>query len=109
MQLKVDGELVTIDGVGPDAPILTNASGGKQSASPYRADLLPPRACLAIARVLKQGVEKLGHDTWRAVPLRDHLNHALIHLFAFLAGDTQDDHLEHAACRLLMSLEAPRE
>ena len=34
-----------------------------------------------------------------------HLNKALIHIAAFLAGDTQDDHIGHACCRLQMALE----
>lgn len=94
-----------VDGVGPDAETVTNASGGKQSGSPYRCDLLPPLAALAVAKVLKSGADKYGAHNWHAIPTVDHLNHAMVHLFAALAGDTQDDHIEHAACRMLMSLE----
>lgn len=98
----------TIEGVGPDAPVVTNAQGGKQSDSPYRCDLLPPEAVLKVARVLKHGADKYGPNNWRKLSENDHLNHAIAHIFARLAGDTQDDHLEHAACRLLMALEAPK-
>jgi hypothetical protein len=94
-----------IEGVGKDAPIVVNEKGGKQSSSPYRMDLLPMRASLAVAKVLKYGADKYGDENWRNIPVRDHLNHALVHVASHLVGDTQDDHLEHAACRLLMALE----
>jgi hypothetical protein len=44
-------------------------------------------------------------DNWRQIPRVDHLNHALAHIHAHGAGDTQDDHLAHSACRLLFALE----
>lgn len=92
-------------GVGKDAPVIANEKGGKQSLTPYRCDLLPPRATLAVAEVLDHGARKYGSNNWHSIPVADHINHAMVHLFAFLSGDTQDDHLEHGACRLLMALE----
>lgn len=97
--------VATVAGVGKDAPTVVNERGAKQSASPYRCDLLPARAALAVAAVLRHGADKYGDNNWRGIPVADHLNHALTHLFAHLAGDEQDDHLEHAACRLLMALD----
>ncbi len=94
-----------IAGVGPDAPTITNESGAKQSALPYRCDLLPASATLAVAKVLGHGAAKYGANNWRGIPVEDHLNHALTHIFAHLAGDKSDDHLDHAACRMLMALE----
>lgn len=94
-----------VAGVGADAPTVTNDRGAKQSATLYRADLLPPAATLAVAGVLKHGADKYGEQNWRGIPVNDHLNHAMIHAFAYLAGDTTDDHLEHFACRALMALE----
>jgi hypothetical protein len=96
---------VAVAGVGKDAPTVENERGAKQSATLYRADLLPPAATLAVAAVLKHGAERYGEDNWRGIPVADHLNHALIHALAYLAGDAQDDHLEHFACRALMALE----
>jgi hypothetical protein len=95
-------------GVGPDAPTVTNAAGGKQSKTRYRCDLLPGRAVLAVAEVLSAGAEKYGPDNWRLIPVRDHVNHALTHLLAFVAGDRSDDHLSHAACRVLFALDLER-
>jgi hypothetical protein len=94
-----------VDGVGRNSPTTTNATGGRQSALPYRSDLFPPAAFLAVAKVLEGGARKYGERNWRLIPVGEHLNHALTHLFAFQAGDGSDDHLEHAACRIAMALE----
>jgi hypothetical protein len=97
-----------IKGVGKDEPIAINAAGGKQSASPFRCDLLPPHATLAVAEVLAHGAAKYGANNWHVIPVEDHLNHALVHIFADRAGDASDDHLEHAACRIMMALDQKR-
>lgn len=94
-----------VAGVGREEPTVTNERGARQSRLNYRCDLLPALASLAVSAVLHDGAAKYGADNWRGIPVRDHLNHALVHVFAFLAGDAQDDHLEHAACRALMALE----
>ena len=96
-------------GVGKDAPTTVNEAGGKQSDSPYRCDLLPAHAVLAVAAVLKHGADKYGENNWRKITVADNLNHAMTHIFAYLAGDEQDDHLEHAACRILFALDLKRE
>lgn len=83
----------------PDLPGFGPRAGGY----PYRCDLLPPRALLDVAAVLRDGSEKHGPDAWRALPVAGHVNHALAHLLAFLAGDTQEAHLAHAAARLLFA------
>lgn len=94
-----------LSGVSPNAPTTTLPNGAKQSASPYRLDLVPPLSLLDIATVLKHGADKYGVDNWRGIPVGDHINHALQHIYAFLAGDTQDNHLGHAACRMMMAHE----
>ena len=97
---------VMVDGVGPDAAVVTDPeTGAKQSAVTYRCDLLPPLASLRVASILHEGSSKYGDWNWFKIPPGDHLNHALIHIFAFLAGDKSDDHLGHAACRMLMAME----
>lgn len=88
-----------IDGVGPDAPTTTNERGGKQSHVPYRMDLIDGAALFAMAKVLAEGAEKYGANNWRAIAIEDHLNHLIIHAYAYLAGDTSDEHLAHALCR----------
>ncbi|GHV27071.1 hypothetical protein FACS18948_3860 [Clostridia bacterium] len=97
--------VVMIEGLSPDQPTVTNDAGGKQSELLYRFDLLPPQALFALARVVAEGERKYGSDNWKKIPARQHLHHAIAHCFAFLAGDTQDAHLAHAACRIMFALE----
>jgi hypothetical protein len=92
-------------GLGHDQPIKVNELGAKQSAIPHRCDLLPPLALLHEAKILAAGAVKYGVGNWKRIPVPDHLNHALTHLLAFLAGNAEDDHLGHATCRLLFALE----
>lgn len=90
----------------PDAPIATNEAGGKQSACDASlVTSFPNAALLAVGAVVKEGLERYAPDNWRLISRADHVNHALIHLHAWAAGDSQDDHLEHAACRILMAIE----
>lgn len=89
----------------PTAPTVTNEAGGKQSSLPYRCDLLPAKAVLEVSAVLCKGVEKYEPNNWRLISTQEHVNHAMTHILAFLAGDTQDKHLQHAACRMLMAVE----
>lgn len=94
-----------IPGVGPNAPTSILPNGAKQSASPYRLDLIPPLSLFDVATVLAYGATKYGVDNWRGISVEDHLNHALQHIYAFLAGDRQDNHLGHATCRMMMAHE----
>ena len=77
---------------------------GHQSPTYYRFDLLDAKAMFAIAENVAKGAEKYGEDDWRGIPIQDNINKALIHIYADLAGDTQDDHLTHAATRLIFAL-----
>jgi hypothetical protein len=95
----------SIPGVGPDAPTITNAAGGKQSATPYRCDLVPPAAYLRVAAILAEGARKYGDENWRNISFRDHINHALSHVAAYLAADRSDDHIGHAMCRMMFAFE----
>lgn len=56
-----------------------------------------------IAKILQEGAEKYEVNNWRLIPQEEHINHALIHLFAAKLGDTQDNHIDHALCRLMMA------
>jgi hypothetical protein len=94
-----------IPGVSKNEPVSVNQNGGRQSATPYRLDLLPARAVLEVGRVFAEGSAKHGIDNWRLISRAEQLNHALQHILAELAGDTQDEHLAHAAARLLMAIE----
>ncbi|GHU69860.1 hypothetical protein AGMMS49992_01220 [Clostridia bacterium] len=97
--------VVMIEGLSPDQPTVTNDAGGKQSELPYAFDMLPPQAVFALARVVAEGERKYGSDNWKKIPARQHLNHAIAHCFAFLAGDNTDSHLGHAITRLAFAIE----
>ena len=86
-----------------DAPTHTNAKGGKQSYIPTRFDLFDGNAMFAMAAVLHEGAEKYGEDNWRNIDINDHLNHLLMHTFAYLKGDDSDDHLSHIMCRAMFA------
>jgi len=92
-----------INGVA-DEEIVTNEANGKQSRLDYRFDLIDTKAIFRLANVLHTGEQRYGKDNWRKIDTDSHLNHATSHIYAYLAGDKQDDHLSHAFCRLMMAL-----
>lgn len=96
---------VKIEGIGPDAPIDINDEGGEISSLPYRFDLIPPEAAFSLAETFYKGIEKgYKENNWRLIDRNTLINHALSHIFAYLAGDKQDNHLNHALCRLAMAV-----
>jgi tagatose-1,6-bisphosphate aldolase non-catalytic subunit AgaZ/GatZ len=76
-----------------------------QSELPFAFDLLPPQAMFSMARVLAEGEHKYGPNNWKKIPVRQHLNHAIAHCFAYLAGDITDSHLSHAITRIAFAIE----
>ena len=89
------------------APASVNEKGGKQHHRPYRMQAIPPKAIMEVGKVRYIGFNELGYDdlNYKLIPLEDHIGRALTHLFAYLAGDNSNDHLSHAACRVLFALE----
>jgi hypothetical protein len=72
---------------------------------PFR--LLPWRAICFIGEMMEYflSIGKHGKDDWRRMPEQEHVDHADGHMALYDAGDDSEDHLAHAACRLLMALE----
>ena len=100
-----DPDVYRIDGMGKDVEREVTKTGGEHAAVPYRFDLIPPEAMFALAKVLHEGiVSGYTKDNWRKIDCNTHLNHALSHIFAHMAGDSQDDHLEHALTRVAMAV-----
>lgn len=90
--------------VDKDAPTKTNEKGGRQSHIPVRFDLIDAKALFAMAAVLHEGAEKYGEENWRLISVEEHLNHALMHAYAYLSGDSTDDHLSHFLCRATFAM-----
>lgn len=86
----------------------TFSTGAKSSKLDVRYDLIPIQGLRRVAKTCAEGAEKYGVDNWKkGIPTQVNLNHAINHIYLFLEGDTSEDHLAHAAWRLLaaMSLE----
>lgn len=90
--------------LGPESETVTNEQGGKQSRLDFRFDLFDPKAMFNLAGILDYGAKKYGVNNWKQIPRNDHLNHALVHIYAYLEGNRQDDHLGHAFCRLMFAI-----
>jgi len=71
---------------------------------PYEFIEIDPKAMFAMAKVMAEGLENHARGGWRKVPLEKHINNALSHIYAFLAGDGQDEHLAHALCRIMFAV-----
>lgn len=69
----------------------------------YHLEQDPTQRLVRIAKVLQYGADRYEPNNWRLIPQESHINHALIHILADIMGDTQDDHLDHALCRLMMA------
>lgn len=88
---------------GKDAPTVVNERGGGQSDIKTRFDLIDSKAIFAMARVLDEGAKKYGENNWRKIDVKDHLNHLIMHVYAYLDGDRSDDHLAHIMCRAMFA------
>lgn len=83
---------------------VVNENGGKQSKLNERFDLIPAISLKIVASILAYGAEKYGVNNWQLIDTQDHINHALAHLYNFLDGDRDEEHLGHAACRVLFAI-----
>lgn len=88
---------------GADAPTTYNEKGAGQSHVPARFDLVDGKAMFAMAAVLHEGAEKYGANNWRGISIDDHLNHLIMHAYAYLSGDRSDAHLSHIMCRAMFA------
>lgn len=88
-----------IEGVGKEVEQIDGIA-----AIPYDFTGIDPKAMFAMAKVMAEGLKNHERGGWRKVPLEKHLNNALSHIWAYLAGDKQDEHLSHALCRVMFAV-----
>lgn len=86
-------------------PTTTNGEGGLQSFIPETFTTMPLRALQALSQLSRLGDEKYGPHNWRKIPETDHIDHAFAHMLGHSLGDETEDHLVHAAWRLVAALE----
>jgi len=74
-------------------------------AEATRYDLISPIGLEAVARTCADGAAKYSAHNWeKGMPVADLLNHAIRHVYLYLAGDRSEDHLPHAAWGLLAAI-----
>jgi len=67
-----------------------------------RWDLIPFIGLFRLARTCAKGAARYGVGNWlRGIPIDNLLDHALRHLYMYIAGDRSEDHLAHAAWNIL--------
>lgn len=84
--------------------IIENEHGARQSKTEYLWTDFCPRALLRVAKLSHAGCVKYGPDNWKKISKYDHIGHAITHMFKYLAGCKDEDHLAHAAWRVLAAM-----
>lgn len=71
-----------------------------------RFDLLPPQAIRALAIHYQKGCEKYGERNWeKGIPVARFIDSAIRHIFQFLDGLDDENHLISAAWNILSAYE----
>lgn len=96
-----------MEGLDNNQPICENVSGGKQHQRSFKSEALFFKALLALSKLRYEACVVNGYadDNYKLISKKEHIGRALTHLFAYMSGDKSNDHLCHAACRVLMALE----
>ena len=79
--------------------------GGKRGVVAERYDLVPPIGIQQVAVAMAEGAARYGDLNWHGLPISNCTNHALKHIYQWIDGNRDEDHLGHAAANLLMAAE----
>ncbi len=94
--------------VGKVHPMNTHSfdSGAKRQELEPRFDLISPNALRRLAMTTAEGAKKYGEHNWRnGIPSSNLLNHAINHIYEYIAGDRSEDHLAHGLWELMAAIE----
>jgi len=70
-----------------------------------RCDLLPHSALLRVSRQMEGALAEHEERNWeRGIPMHSFLDSAMRHLFKYMDGQVDEDHLAAAATNVLMAL-----
>ncbi len=71
-----------------------------------RCDLLPPRALLRLSKHFEAGAVKYGDRNWeKGMPVDVFIDSGLRHLFQYMMGERDEDHLCAASWNLVCAME----
>lgn len=71
-----------------------------------RFDLLPPKSIKRVAQHFENGIEKYGERNWeKGINISDYIDSSLRHIFCYLDGENEEDHLSAATWNLLCAIQ----
>lgn len=74
-----------------------STGGLKENAGKPNLALVPYEAIARMAYRLEEGTKKYGTDNWKlGFPIRDAISASLRHLYQYMSGHTDEDHLAAA-------------
>ncbi|KKL23402.1 hypothetical protein LCGC14_2425720 [marine sediment metagenome] len=78
----------------------------RQRLDDVRFDLVSPQGLRRLAETYAYGAHKYDDHNWRkGMPFSSLMNHLVAHIYAYLAGDKEEDHLAHASWGLFALME----
>jgi len=103
---KESGIFAPVAEYGPDEETKEmKSSGAIQNYVEESFEIIPRPTISAIARTMKEGLEKYGYRNYMGIPKEEHIGRAIRHMYAYLDGDTTEEHLAHAITRLGFAVE----